>query len=443
MLQHFLKLLSAMFFVIFPLTTIAQTTQNTTEQQDSISLPFMKRFSIRTNVVDWIVATPNLGLELDLSGSPKTRFSVLVNGKWNWNTSHSVAPRIIYNVAAGSVEARKYWRTGGTLSGTKPFKTFTKDNRDSTVSLPRWGFQRFRRNVLSGRTFKDPRIWRAYYAGVYAGYEKYTISLGREGKQGDSYNFGFTGGWSIPLYPFKDGRTVDLDLGLAIGAKMTEYDMFRYEEETACYVYQGTKGRHFVPYPVIQDVHVSFIFRFQSISKKVQGGAERYEKWENEVYDVKRTKREKIRQRNWDIRDSMYQVRRVQLKRDSLHNDSIKQKYREKQQLDSIQREAKKAEAEKIKQATKQAAGEKEKASKKKDKKKKSSAGAEGASGEPVGEENSEGKKEEKSKKEKKSKKRKKDDASEARNMDMKERSDDSLAFGCGNKSGRKEVALA
>ena len=81
----------------------------------------------------------------------------------------------------------------------------------------------------------NPRVWRAYYVGVYAGYEKYTISLGRKGKQGDSYNFGFTGGWSVPLYPFKDGRSVDLDLGLAVGAKMTAYDKFGYDEEYGCY----------------------------------------------------------------------------------------------------------------------------------------------------------------------------------------------------------------
>ena len=66
-----------------------------------------------TNAVDWIVATPNLGVEFDLAGNEKTRFSILMNGKYNWNTHHSIQPRIVYNVAAGSVEARKYWRTGG------------------------------------------------------------------------------------------------------------------------------------------------------------------------------------------------------------------------------------------------------------------------------------------------------------------------------------------
>ena len=227
---------------------------------------------------------------------------------------------IVYNVAGGTVEARKYWRTGGAIG---PEKRYTRENRDTTVSLPRWGFQRFRRNVLSGRTFTDPRTWRAYYVGVYAGYEKYTISLGRNGKQGDSYNFGFTGGWSIPVYPFRDGRSLDLDLGLAVGAKMTAYDEFGYDEEYGCYTYKGTRGRHFVPYPVVQDIHLTFIFRFRSISKKVQGGAERYSEWDTRQSE-KRAERTRVRQRNWQLRDSMRTVSRKARELEELHRDSVR-----------------------------------------------------------------------------------------------------------------------
>lgn len=41
------------------------------------TVPFLKRLSIMTNAVDWIVATPNLGVEFDLVGNEKTRFSIL------------------------------------------------------------------------------------------------------------------------------------------------------------------------------------------------------------------------------------------------------------------------------------------------------------------------------------------------------------------------------
>ena len=92
-----------------------------------------------TNAVDWIVATPNLGVEFDLAGNEKTRFSILMNGKYNWNTHHSIQPRIVYNVAAGSVEARKYWRTGGSIRGA--MERYTKDNHHLPAALGLQAFQ--------------------------------------------------------------------------------------------------------------------------------------------------------------------------------------------------------------------------------------------------------------------------------------------------------------
>ena len=45
-----------------------------------------------TNAVDWIVATPNLGVEFDLAGNEKTRFSILMNGKYP--PFHTAAHRV-------------------------------------------------------------------------------------------------------------------------------------------------------------------------------------------------------------------------------------------------------------------------------------------------------------------------------------------------------------
>ena len=76
----------------------------------------------------------------------------------------------------------------------------------------------------------------------------------------------------------KRGGSIDLDLGLSIGARMQSYDKFTYEEETHCYVYTGTQERAFVKYPVLADAHVSFVYRFNSIANKVQGCDKRFEK---------------------------------------------------------------------------------------------------------------------------------------------------------------------
>lgn len=75
------------------------------------SWPFYKRISFHTNVVDWALTTPNFGVEVDLQGTEETRFSLLVNGKFNWNTDHIISPRLVWNIQSGAVELRKYWRT--------------------------------------------------------------------------------------------------------------------------------------------------------------------------------------------------------------------------------------------------------------------------------------------------------------------------------------------
>lgn len=345
--------------IVLSLVLFFEVSAQTLDATKGDTLPFFKRFSFHTNTIDWVLQSPNIGVEFNFSGTPTSRFSILVNGKYNWNTHHSVQPRIVYNVAAVQVEARKYWRTGGRYEGHSfsKFSRFTdwdsitvrtdngKDTtvarkpagyeaKDETVSDPRWFIKRIRRNVFSGRTFRNARMYRAYYGGLYAGYEKYTYSLGRGGIQGDSYNFGVSGGYSIPLYFFRNGHSLDLDLGLALGMKMMEYDKFDYEEETGCYAYTESKSRHFLPYPILQDVRVGFVFRFRSIKDRVQGGAERYELWIDSVYNVRQAKRLEKKRYNENKRDSIYRVREVLRQKEIKKRDSLRL---DRQMQDSIE----------------------------------------------------------------------------------------------------------
>lgn len=289
-------------------------------------VPFFKRFSFHTNIVDWTLTVPNLGLEFDLQKTEKTRFSILVNGKFNWNTSHIISPRLLWNVQSGAVEVRKYWRTSEIGTGNMGKQT----SRDTTIFWLRDVFGRFRHNVLSGRTMRHPRYWRAYYVGLHASMDKFTYCFGKNGKQGSGINVGISGGYSIPLYPFKNGKSIDLDLGAVVVAKMAEYDKFRYEEESACYVYTGTKGKHIVPFPVLHDVHVSLVYRFNSIANKVKGEATRYEQKRDE-WQIKRNKREKRMQVRWE--EKHFEGQEALRKKDSVQL--------ERQRTDSLKRVAK------------------------------------------------------------------------------------------------------
>ena len=293
------------------------------------SLSWKNRVSFHTNVVEWVMTTPNATVEWDLSPHTSNRFSVLLGGYYNWNTSHSINPRVVYNVGGVMVEGRKYWRTSDAekkLGGSREEDEswfqwkFGKANRDTTLSWPVSVFRKIRRNTLSGQTMRNPRTWRAYYIGAYAGWEKFTWCLGRDGRQGDSYNAGLTAGWSIPLYGFKRGF-LDLDLGCAVGLRISEYDTFRYIEDGSCYSYTGHKARHVVPYPVIQDLRVSLVYRFRSIREKVQGGRERYKR-KIEIQDsltvVRRQTQEREDIRRETMRDSIAAAKAIQEKKDSL-----------------------------------------------------------------------------------------------------------------------------
>lgn len=251
-------------FLLFPAGLRGQALS---ESEKPETVPFYRRFSFHTNVVDWVLTVPNMSVEFDLQRTERTRFSLLMTGKFNWNTSHTRNPRLVWNVQSGTVELRKYWRTG---SHEKLIDVDT--TRTKVFQL----FQRFHHHVLSGQCLKNPRNWRAYYVGGAAGVDKYTFCFGKKGKQGRGAYVGITAGYDLPLYGFKNGTSIDLELGAMLAAKLVSYEDFHYESESACYAYERSSGKHFVPYPVVQDIHVSLVYRLNSIANKVKGGAERY-----------------------------------------------------------------------------------------------------------------------------------------------------------------------
>ncbi len=274
-------------------SAMAQTVSDTTKVYETV--PFWKRFSVHTNALEWALTVPNLGLEFDLGKTENTRYSLLFTGKYNGQTEHTIQPRWVFNVIAAQVEVRKYWRTGGgekvmdrpeaqDKEGKDTIGCFKKAfARDTTVNVFTALFRKFRHNRLSGRTISNQtaRVWRAYYVGLYVGADKYTINLGGDGKMGRSLNGGVSFGFTMPMYAFKGGSSVDLDLGVSVGGKMTKYWNIGYDEETACYTNKAGdfKSWHIVPYPVVHEIRVGVAYRFNSIGNKVKNQAERYKSW--------------------------------------------------------------------------------------------------------------------------------------------------------------------
>lgn len=231
----------------------AQKRRTAAVEHDTLSIK--ERISIHTNAIDWIVLTPNIGVEFDLSDMDWGRNTILFSGKWNGNSSHTLKPAWVFNRMELRGEYRHYFRTqpGGSLRTSDTAKISLKD----------------RFNYLVGEKKKKPRTWRAYYYGGYASYGNYSIKLAKEGKQGTYISAGASFGFGIPLYSYKE-NSLDFELGGSLGFVFTRYDVFTHDAESNCYprIPEKSKNWHVKPYPIPTNLHVSFVYRFRSIKNK-------------------------------------------------------------------------------------------------------------------------------------------------------------------------------
>ena len=248
--------------------------------------------------------------------------SISLFAKYRPNTKHDIKPRFFYNRSAVRLEYRKYWRTGKVsnsyvhdeyrlLNLSKP-DLYRKVNvldefgdedfvwepyfsaKDS-LKMGSYEGDAYRSNLynryhnlrrfLSGRTLNKARNWRAYYAGAFLGYDRYAYCFGKRGEQGHILAVGATAGWSVPLlasaYPREGG--LDLDLGVNVGLPFTKWEGFRYvDKDVADYGVEGTRDPYYQAVSsrssstwklnakyLLQDVHISLVYRFRSIAKKV------------------------------------------------------------------------------------------------------------------------------------------------------------------------------
>lgn len=350
--------------------------------RDSI-VSFGKRFSFHTNVIDWAIAMPNIGVEFDLSGRETSRYSLGIHAKYRPALFNKVAPRFVFNTLQLKVEFRKYWRTF--LSSRYRRNV---ESRDTTINWLSSNLSYFRRRHLSGIRTKKARDWRAYYVGLFAEGDKFTFNFNNNGRQGTGYTFGGSVGFDQPLYYFSNGTAIDLEAGLSLGVRIHDYDTFNYEEETHCYAYSGHRNWCVAPYPWIQDIHVSLVYRFTGIAKKVKGDRERFEKREearmtrqdirfNRQLD-RRNAKAKEKQRKKEVEDSIRLVKYNKHIIDSLNAirahqaDSLKQdSITSNKNRDRAAKAAQKAAAKAAKQQAKAAAAEeKRRAKEEKDKQK-------------------------------------------------------------------------
>lgn len=234
--------------------------------QDVPKRSFRDRIAVRTNTVDWVLLVPNLTVEYDLSKNPKSKWTLSLGGRYNWNTSSTYLPNLNYDISEGRLELRHYYRT----SFKNNVRQMISDNENS--------HQSFFRSILTGiadlgnrlvstkRT--NPKFWRAYYWGVFIDSYKYNLKLGQTGYQGHGIGAGVSWGWSQPLYVFNTGA-LDLEIGGSLGAAYTSYDKYERDTDRNIYIKTGRVSNKVIPLaPFVSELRVAFVYRFKSISKK-------------------------------------------------------------------------------------------------------------------------------------------------------------------------------
>lgn len=236
-----------MFILFFYTGTLASQNKRSGIIKEDTIVKFKDRWSFRTNAVGWLLTVPNAAVEFDLTNSVYNKVTLGLEGKYNGYTLHNNLPYNVFNYWEVRPEVRKYWRT---------------EYRPKTSVKPSL-YER-----LFSKQREKPRYWRAYYIGGYVNAGSYDFKFSEEGIRGKYVGAGLTAGYSVPLYSYKHG-VIDLEFGGNLGIMATRNSGFRLDIENNEYVpTANVKNWHVVPFPVITDLRVAFVFRFMSIKDK-------------------------------------------------------------------------------------------------------------------------------------------------------------------------------
>ena len=233
-------------------------------------LSFKDRIAIRTNIVDWVLTSPNVAFDYDIVNTPYNKNSIGLGLRYNWNTYHNYIPKRVYNLFDARLDYRFYWRQ-------QPY-----DNRDNYYGdwEREWiqsskGLDKLRARLNCFRSVDNPKPHISIFVGPYVSVSDFSIKLSAAdnalGRQGIVFGAGLTGGIALPLYGYKNGAALDIEFGGSIGLHLASYDF--YKADVANNEYQSSTNRKgkshknvFVPFP--SDIRVSLVYRFRSISEQ-------------------------------------------------------------------------------------------------------------------------------------------------------------------------------
>ena len=192
---------------------------------------FVDRCAVKTNVFEWLITVPNIGLEYDIVHTDHRKITLSLAGKYNWNTYHENAPATVFDMADIRPEIRYYFRS---------------------------------------ENHKISRPWWVMYVGAYASCGSYTFKMAPKGISGQVRGVGASAGYVLPLYDYAKGA-VDVELGMSLGMQGCTRDVFTHNPVGHYYTRldSESKGMHLTPFPVISELRVAFVWRNKSMTHQV------------------------------------------------------------------------------------------------------------------------------------------------------------------------------
>lgn len=185
----------------------------------------MERFNVRTNMLGWLMMSPNIGVEMTLGNHNWNRWTIGLSGRTMWTTTTQVSvPYTRHFLDEGRLELRRYWHGKG--------------------------------------------LMRSWFTGLYGGYSKFDLKLGETGYWGNGYIAGMTFGTIAPLYGYRNGGSLDLEFSANAGVVWADVKEYVCGDGREYYVAtRYDEGRRFLwdplPYAVGNDLlRVSLVYHF-------------------------------------------------------------------------------------------------------------------------------------------------------------------------------------
>ncbi len=215
---------------------------------------FRNNISISTNLIDWGLITPNIGLDIPISDpSYIDASSIYFEGKASLKANQTYIPHLTYNLNSLKVEYRKHFRFGEESYKCSTLTNFANKIAQIVTRKEYWRERKLNHVDDKGRS----------YIGLFAQHINYSLYIpinNNKSFKGKATIAGLSIGYNKPFYNFNNMHYLEWEFGTSIGAVFNSYNSYAYQESTII----DDRIRF---YPMITDLHISLIYRRNSISK--------------------------------------------------------------------------------------------------------------------------------------------------------------------------------